>query len=176
MALQESGTISLSDIQTEFGGSNPISISEYYSVDGLIPDSGVISISDFYGASSGFVEMSNFNITAFETNSFATASIQYNSEGSITTSPATSNNWFSKVEAGVGDDYEIFVSVIAGATPTGTINQWLSLSTLRYWSITDYNFGSSSVSTTLSVFIRDAATQTIQDSATHTLTANYWDL
>ena len=30
MALQSSGAISLGDIQTEFGGSNPISINEYY--------------------------------------------------------------------------------------------------------------------------------------------------
>ena len=30
MALQSSGAISLSDIQTEFGGGNPISLSEYY--------------------------------------------------------------------------------------------------------------------------------------------------
>lgn len=32
MALQTSGQISLGDIQTEFGGSNPIAISEYYGV------------------------------------------------------------------------------------------------------------------------------------------------
>jgi len=30
MSLQSSGAISLSDIQTEFGGTNPISVSEYY--------------------------------------------------------------------------------------------------------------------------------------------------
>lgn len=55
MALQESGAISLSDIQTEFGGSNPISISEYYRDAGYVYDpdiqtSGTISLSDFYGA------------------------------------------------------------------------------------------------------------------------------
>ena len=48
MALPASGQISLNDIQTELGGSNPISISEYYSVGGL-PASGQISFSDFYG-------------------------------------------------------------------------------------------------------------------------------
>lgn len=51
MALQTSGAISLADIQTEFGGSNPISISEYYGAASGIPTSGTISISDFYGAS-----------------------------------------------------------------------------------------------------------------------------
>jgi hypothetical protein len=58
MALQSSGAISLSQIQSEFGGSNPISLSEYYSggsqvgswVTG-VPSSGAISLGDFYGTS-----------------------------------------------------------------------------------------------------------------------------
>jgi len=52
MALQTSGAISLANIQTEFGGSNPISLSEYYGVASGIPASGTISIGDFYGKSS----------------------------------------------------------------------------------------------------------------------------
>jgi hypothetical protein len=51
MALQTSGAISLSDIQSEFGGSNPISLSEYYGAASGIPTSGAISLSNFYGAS-----------------------------------------------------------------------------------------------------------------------------
>lgn len=59
MALQASGTISISDIATEFGGTAPHSLSEYYRGGGLVPDtgtnsgvptSGAISLSDFYGA------------------------------------------------------------------------------------------------------------------------------
>ena len=53
MALQSSGPISLSDIQTEFGGSNPISLSEYYGVATGVPASGTISMDDFYGTSAG---------------------------------------------------------------------------------------------------------------------------
>lgn len=49
MSLPESGTISLDDIQKEHGGLDPISLSEYYSIDIDVPSSGVISISDFYG-------------------------------------------------------------------------------------------------------------------------------
>lgn len=52
MALQTSGAISLGDIQTEFGGTNPISISEYYGAASGVPASGTISISNFYGTSS----------------------------------------------------------------------------------------------------------------------------
>jgi len=51
MALQTTGAISLSDVEDEFGGSTPTSISEYYSADTGVPASGEISLSDFYGTS-----------------------------------------------------------------------------------------------------------------------------
>ena len=51
MALQTSGPISLLDVQNEFGGSNPISISEYYGAASGVPTSGAISLSNFYGKS-----------------------------------------------------------------------------------------------------------------------------
>lgn len=51
MVLQSSGAISLYDIQTEFGGSTPISMSEYYGAASGIPSSGTISFSNFYGKS-----------------------------------------------------------------------------------------------------------------------------
>lgn len=59
MTLQASGPISLANVQTEFGGVAPTSLSEYYRggsfvpvVDGSvnIPSSGTISLSDFYGS------------------------------------------------------------------------------------------------------------------------------
>lgn len=37
MTLQTSGAISLGNLQTEYGGANPISISEYYRGQGLVP-------------------------------------------------------------------------------------------------------------------------------------------
>ena len=56
MPLQDSGAISLSDIQDEFGGDKPISLSEYYkdgdyvgSSQSTIPSSGQISFGDFHG-------------------------------------------------------------------------------------------------------------------------------
>lgn len=60
MALQSSGAISLANIQSEFGGSNPISLSEYYrngsyttSNNTNVPTSGTISMGNFYGAIKG---------------------------------------------------------------------------------------------------------------------------
>lgn len=61
MPLQASGTIKFSEIQTEFGGTNPISLSEYVRGGGLVPDETVnnaiptsnsnIQLSDFYSTS-----------------------------------------------------------------------------------------------------------------------------
>ena len=57
MTLPSSGALSFSQIQGEFGGSNPISLSEYYrngsfvpsnQFNGNVPTSGQISMSQFY--------------------------------------------------------------------------------------------------------------------------------
>ena len=55
MTLQSSGPISLLDVQTEFGGTNPIGIDEYYGAATGVPSSGTISLNDFYGKSVAFV-------------------------------------------------------------------------------------------------------------------------
>lgn len=63
MALQTSGAITLQNVQTEFGGSNPIGINEYYAggsyvpsgtsgTYGSVPSSGTISLQNFYGTTS----------------------------------------------------------------------------------------------------------------------------
>lgn len=56
MTLPASGPLSLANIQTEFGGSNPISMNEYYRGGAFVtanntgvPTSGVISVNNFYG-------------------------------------------------------------------------------------------------------------------------------
>ena len=61
MTVKSSGSLAFSEIQTEFTGSNPISLSEYYAngayvpagtsgINGAIPSSGAISVSKFYGS------------------------------------------------------------------------------------------------------------------------------
>ena len=60
MTLPSSGPLAMTDIQTEFGGSNPIGLNEYYAGGGLVPagasgtygavpTSGQISVQNFYG-------------------------------------------------------------------------------------------------------------------------------
>ena len=62
MAVISTGPISLVSIQNEFGGTNPISLSEYYksvgyttSNNSVNPSSGAISIGSFHGAVKGFL-------------------------------------------------------------------------------------------------------------------------
>ena len=59
MALQTSGAISLLNLQTEFGGANPIGLNEYYrggayvpntTQNSAVPTGGAIALSNFYGA------------------------------------------------------------------------------------------------------------------------------
>ena len=57
MTLPSSGTISINNLASEFGGSSPHALSEYYRNGGLVssgntnvPTSGALSLSDFYGA------------------------------------------------------------------------------------------------------------------------------
>jgi len=63
MALPSSGPITLANIQTEFGGANPIGLSEYYRGGAYVPDStnntsvpttGAISLSNFYNAQKSY--------------------------------------------------------------------------------------------------------------------------
>jgi hypothetical protein len=76
MTLQTSGAITLAQIQTEFGGSNPIGLNEYYSggsnvpsgtynsSDVVIPTSGTISFSNFYGATKFVATNRNYTSAA----------------------------------------------------------------------------------------------------------------
>lgn len=79
MTLQTSGAISLNDLATEFGGTAPHSLSEYYAGGGLVPagasgtngavpSSGAISLSNFYGVSNyaDFALTLQYNLTGTE--------------------------------------------------------------------------------------------------------------
>ncbi len=72
MPLQSSGSISLSQIASEFGDSQPHSLSEFYAGGSAgvtsggapnVPSSGEISFDDFYGASNQVTETASNNQT-----------------------------------------------------------------------------------------------------------------
>lgn len=109
MALPSTGELALTDIQTEFGGSNPIGLSEYYAGGlyvpsgttgdgGAIPTTGEITIGDFYGSQAGIT------ITV--------------TEGTTTSLNAASNTVPSY---GFGLAGEYINTSESGFTPTGTV-------------------------------------------------------
>ena len=102
MTLQTSGTITLAQIQSEHGGSNPIGMNELYrggsnvqnhnNTDGTnnptaIPTSGTISMSQFYGSSNNATVTSNSTATmsvgtATSTEKFPSSYAGYNATSS----------------------------------------------------------------------------------------------
>lgn len=75
MPTPSSGPISLDDLQTEFGGSNPISLSEYYKADVDVPPNGEISLSDLRDKSAH--ARRNLCVTAFNAGVGTAASQAY---------------------------------------------------------------------------------------------------
>ena len=81
MALPASGTLTLTDIQTEFGGASPIGLSEYYRGGAYtttnntnVPTSGAISISNFYGGTSVYTYTISSNVQEANVRSLAITS------------------------------------------------------------------------------------------------------
>ena len=102
MVLQTSGAISLNDIQTEFGGSNPININEYYRGGANVPDtaansgiptSGTISLNDFYGGDATLpTPTGTFSAANFTTRTNAIRNVRYTSNTltlTVTNGPIT---------------------------------------------------------------------------------------
>lgn len=176
MTLPSSGSISMSDIRTEFGGSAPDSISEYYSADTGVPASGAISMSDFYGTSASVTVA--FNASSYvgsdseSSGAVAQTSIVVNNNGTISgtgdTSP--SGEWTPDTKAsGNGNPFQIRLTVNSGTPPSGnTVGSWLALTSNKTWNISAFN---TTVSGNYTIAIRNATTLTIEDTATVILSA-----
>ena len=182
MTLQVSGPISLEDVQSEFGGSNPISIEEYYRggvnvpdtpANSGIPTSGTISLEDFYGgdASAGatilLTNQTSSAVGAFPgIRTLDTGQLQIANVSGVFGNVAGAE-WASPLSAGTGSSYEVRVSSVsgAGAVLSGpAANTWHALSSTRTWLNTGAN---STLTMTMEIRLNSGA---VQDSATITLT------
>lgn len=146
MALQTSGAISLANIQTEFGGSNPISLSEYYGVASGIPASGTISIGDFYGASAGWILTQGVSGTNY---GFSTAG-GYGSISPTTLNGATINAVQYAAVTVKGSTTHIMIVTLAGNRAQSFFTSWSesSFGTLNTSSATSHSYNSSQNLTT----------------------------
>jgi hypothetical protein len=150
MTLQTSGAISLANVQTEFGGSNPISLSEYYAggtyvpagttgTNGAVPSSGTISLNKFYGTTAATIFLqaeSIYDFTGGGRNAttgyrlLSTGAVQY----LINTTWTTLYNWVSPTSA--AGDYEVIVNNVSGSgLTTGTVGSYEALTTTRQWTL-----------------------------------------
>lgn len=187
MAIPSSGAISLSTIQTEFGGANPISLSEYYAGGGLVPagtsgtygavpSSGAISIQNFYGTSNVVISITDQYISGSGVSDayayyFLTAGglVRASSEaGGI--NPTTLETWCTPTSQ--SSNYEALVTVTSGALSGGSgTGTYVALSTTRNWYVEEFTPGGSNFCE-FTVQIRRIGTTTVLDTATITLEAN----
>lgn len=95
-----------------------------------------------------------------------TSGIVQKSEGGSTT---TLETWLLNGAAG---DYEARATVSSGDSPTGSaLSTWLALSSTRAWTLQDAVVDGIPLTCVLLVEIRDVATNTVQTSASITLTS-----
>lgn len=115
MAIPSSGPISLTTLQTEFGGANPIGLNEYYAGGGLVaagttgtfgpvPSSGTISLQNFYG-------------TTAVTFWVATLDVNWSGAWSHATFASASGVWVSLCNGGYQGAPRSFLSNVGALSP-----------------------------------------------------------
>jgi len=179
MALPTPGvSLSLSQIQGEFGGANPISMSEYYAggtyvpagttgSNGAVPANGTISISQFYGTSNIVINFSNEFISAGRTGAAATASYRINNDGfvyyGINGTFTSQYQWITPTSA--ANDYEVYATLTSGIGFTaGTFDAWVAVSGDPTWTLTQATIGTNIAD--VIYHIRTVGTATVLDTWT----------
>ena len=163
MALPSSGALAITNIQTEFGGSNPAGMSEYYAGgsyvpagtsgdNGAIPSSGTIQISDFYGApydwrSSQFTTRSASASTSLLI-AAARAYVYVYSDGYYRVYTYDGNSSYNEYKWHVDAPGSFGSWTCTYVNSTGTVNytnltqsSWGALSTARYAGVDAYPYG-----------------------------------
>lgn len=144
MPLQSSGQISLNDVQTEFGGTNPINIDEYYRGGSLVPNtptnsniptSGTIAMDDFYGGTAGGPASYNVSVNNTSIN-----------EGNATTVTVTTanvpngTNLYYRVSGTVENYFVGVTSASSAQVGIGITNKAISVNCTRCTDAAIYNY------------------------------------
>lgn len=188
MTLPSSGQLSLSMIKAEFSGVN--AFSGYYKGGGYVPNtaananiptSGLMRISNFYGASADttVIALTDKYITAELTGVNAYAGFRMASAGKLRARQGNSfstydeitpyNEWADPEATDVGSLYECYAYVATGSAPSGPLGTWTALSTAPTWELIRSTAGTSNC--TLTILIRKIGTTTTLASANIYLTA-----
>lgn len=164
--------LGMSHIQTEFGGSNPIALSEYYGVNANVASSGQIRMASFLGIS-GVITIQVLARTAEKQTYLVTANAWMNfssaSPGVVTgvndSSSFSNYNWMSS--GGTPSNYDIRYVRTAGtatALTSHSNNTWYNLNTNRTLYL--HSPGGVFTSLTATVAIKWNANSTVISSAT----------
>jgi len=156
--------LSMAQIRDEFGGSNPVSLNQYYRggarvrnygngvgfINGDIATSGEISMGQFRGAANldAFDVQSLFSITQSPQSAAVGILVYPNGVAQRSEFDGTLNQpvvqdigpWYGGTNT--GSDFEIRATLVSGSNPTGSpMGVWLSLGQLQTWDLsTDGSF------------------------------------
>lgn len=109
----------------------------------------------------------SISISSFAT---AVASYQIGSDGKARDGAGNVlESWL--LGGGPASNYEVQATYSSGAVPSGTLATWLNCGSSRTWFVSNGARNNSVISSAISVQIRDVATQTVQASASITLSA-----
>ncbi len=187
--------LSFASIQTEFGGSNPISMSEYYKGGAYVPSGQTTSATDGTAiATSGSIRIGTFRgLTKYVAPSGAplaggsniwyawmegssgtvSASITFSSNGTVSYDNAGSGYgpfyWYSPTTTNIGASYWIRATVSGtSGSFVGSTNTWLSLSTSRGWSLQLSTNGNASRSVTFALATDSAGSNIVSTWSSNT--------
>lgn len=111
-------------------------------------------------------------------NNTARAGWRFESDGTVSDYQGGTYNydhdWGTPTQTGAGDDFEVRVTKNSGTTPLGNdLNTWFAMSASRRWYLVRSTEGTDTCN--LTVEIRDADTETLQDTQTYTIQATYFE-
>ena len=174
MALPTS-VLGMGAIQTEFGGSNPIALSEYYGVNANVPASGTIRMAQFLGISAVTANIvarsfgdTNYSSGYVKAYSVYRANGQYSSIVD-TNSVIYNNTWLVSGSAG---DFQIRFTKYAGTNPTyvnSANNTWYTLGTTDKGFYLESVSGNIYVTCSVYVTVRRTSDSVVVANVTHFL-------
>lgn len=187
MVLPTSGPLSLDDIQTEFGGTNPISLNEYYAgganvpagttgTFGAVPSSGAISIQNFYGTSKLTYRLDSDTYTDLGINGVdASAGVNFNvrSDGTVVVTgdnlgTLAEYNWITPTTGST--THFVRATLTSGVFTTGTTDSWLALTSNRSWLVRTFTSFTRTATATFEIATDSGGTNVVA-SGTVTLIA-----
>jgi hypothetical protein len=129
-------------------------------------------VGGFYPSSSVVINISSRTVFKVAVGGTAVATYTIDNDGTVKNHvPTTLETWLGGT-GGVASNYEVRATLTSGTAPSsGTLNSWLNCGTDRSWSNSNSARDGSTVSSTITVEIREAATGVVKDSASIVINA-----